>query len=123
LAHFLNLHLSPDNRLLQGASRQRINQTDLGLLIEKISRSLMDQRRGPASITEEKGLVRIRVLAENHFRKGVMTLYHFLIDQAVWLPVKVEESSSDGHLERTITFQNLRTNLGIPDRYFEPDSE
>jgi outer membrane lipoprotein-sorting protein len=121
LGHFLKLHLSPDNPLLGVASGQRIDQTDLGLLIENISHSLIDQRRGPVDITEGKGYVRIRVLAENHFRKGVVTLYHFSIDEALWLPGEVKESSPDGHLERTVTFQNLKTNIGISESYFKLD--
>lgn len=119
LGHLLKFHLTPDNSFLHVASGQRIDQTDLGLLIENISHSLTDQRRGPVGITEEKGSIRIRVLAENHFRKGAVTLYHFFIDEVLWLPEKVEESSPDGHLERAITFQNLRVNIGIPDSFFE----
>jgi len=48
LAHFLKFHLEPDSRLLKGSSGQRIDQTDIGLLIKNIARSLTDQRRGPA---------------------------------------------------------------------------
>ncbi len=119
LGHLLKFHLTPDNSLLHVASGQRIDQTDLGLLIKNISHSFTDQRRGALDITEENGYVRISVLAENHFRKGVVTLYHFFIDEALWLPDKVEESSPDGHLERAITFQNLKVNSGIPDSFFE----
>ena len=69
--HPLKLHLSPDNSLLLVGSGQQIDQTDFGLLIDNISRSLTDQRRGALDITEEVGHVRISVLAENHFRKGL----------------------------------------------------
>ncbi len=119
VGHLLKFHLSPDNSLLHVASGQRIDQTDLGLLIENISHSLTDQRRGALDITEENGYVRVSVLAENHFRKGTVTLYHFFIGEALWLPEKVEESSSGGHLEREITFQNLRVNIGVSDNFFE----
>ncbi len=120
LAHFLKFHLSLNNPLL-GGTGQRIDQTDLGLLIENISHSLTDQRRGPVDVTEGGGNIRIRVLAEDHFRKGVVTLYHFMVDETSWLPIKVEESSPDGRLERTITFHDLRTNRGVPDSYFQLD--
>jgi outer membrane lipoprotein-sorting protein len=33
----------------------------------------------------------------------------------------MEELTPDGQLERTITFQNLRINVGVPDRYFQLD--
>jgi outer membrane lipoprotein-sorting protein len=121
LAHFLKLHLAPDSRLLKGSSGQRIDQTDIGLLIKNIARSLTDQRRGPSEITEENGYVRIRVLAADHFREDVVTLYQFFIDKRLWLPTKVEEFTPDGRPERSITFEDLRTNSGTPDSFFQLD--
>jgi outer membrane lipoprotein-sorting protein len=121
LARLLKLHLAPDSRLLKGSSGQRIDQTDLGLLIRNIAHSLTDQRRGPAGITEENGYVRIRVLAADHFRADVVTLYQFFIDKELWLPAKVEEFTPDGHPERRITFQELTTNNSVPDGFFQLD--
>ncbi len=120
LAHIFRFHLSSGNPLITGPSGQRIDQTDLGLLIKNISRSLTDQRQGSAEI-EEDGYVRIRVLAANHFHEGVVTLYRFFIDQSLWLPVRVEESTPHGQLERSITFENLRLNTGVTDRFFRLD--
>jgi len=120
VAHIFQFHLSSGNPLIMGAFGQRIDQTDLGLLIKNISHSLTDQRRGPVEI-EQDGCIRIRVLAVNHFQEGVVTLYRFFIDKDLWLPVKVEESMPDGPLERTITFQNLRINTGVPDNFFQMD--
>ncbi len=121
LARFLKLRVAPDNSLLKVPSGQRIDQTDLGLLIRNIAHSLADGRRGPIEAGEEDGYIEIRVLADNPFRKGVITLYHFAIDRRLWLPVKVEESTSDSQLERTVIFQNLRINIGIPDSLFRLD--
>jgi len=69
---------------------QRIDQTDLGLLIKNISHSLTDQRRGPVEI-EEDGYVLIRVFSGEPFHEGVVTLYQFFIDKNLWLPLKVED--------------------------------
>ena len=121
LAHFLKFHLEPDSRLLKGSSGQRIDQTDIGLLIKNIARSLTDQRRGPAEIKEENGHARIRVLAVNHFHEDVVTLYQFFIDKKLWLPAKVEEFTPGGQPERSITFKGLRTNSGVPDSFFQLD--
>lgn len=121
VAHFIKLHLSPDDHFLEDPSTQRIDQTDMGLLIKNISHSLTDQRRSPAQVTEQDETLQIRVLADNHFRKGVVTLYRFFIDKKRWLPVKIEESTPDGHLERTVTFQNFRTNIDLPDSLFQLD--
>jgi len=121
LAHLLKFHLAPDSRLLKGSSGQRIDQTDLGLLIRNISHSLTDQQRGPEEITEENGYARIRVLAADHFRENVNTLYQFFIDKKLWLPAAVEEFTPDGRLERSITFGELRINNGMPDSFFQLD--
>jgi hypothetical protein len=120
VAHIFQFHLSSGNPLIMGASGQRIDQTDLGLLIKNISHSLTDQRRGPVEI-EEDGRIRIQVLAVNHFQEGVVTLYQFFIDKNLWLPVKVEESTPDGQLERTISCQNARINTGVSDSFFQID--
>jgi outer membrane lipoprotein-sorting protein len=113
------IHLSPDSSLLRVQAGQRIDQTDLGLLITNISRSLTDPLLGSVRLSEENGNINIRVLADDHFRKGVTTLYRFTIDKKLWLPVKVEEYTPGGVLERSISFHNLRTNVGFPDTFFE----
>jgi outer membrane lipoprotein-sorting protein len=116
--YFFTLHLSPDSSLLGTPTGQRIDQTDLGLLVTNISRSLTDQRRGPAEIVDENDYIRIRVLARNHFREGVVTLYGFLVDKALLLPVRVEELTPGGKLERIVVFEDLRINTGVPDALF-----
>ena len=118
LIGFLKLHLSPDSALLRTAAGQRIDQTDLGLLIKNIGHSLTDRRRGEVRITEQDGQVRIEVLAEDHFLAGVLTLYHFLIDKTHWLPVEVRELTPDGILKREVRFRNLKTSTGVPESFF-----
>jgi outer membrane lipoprotein-sorting protein len=119
LRRYLTFHLAPDNFLLQASAGQRIDQTDMGLLITNIFHSLTDHQQGPLTVTEDEKDIRIRVMADDHFREGVVTQYQFFIDKGLWLPVKVEESSPDGLLERTIVFRNLRTNIDVPDNFFQ----
>ena len=116
---FFKLHLSPDSFLLQNPSKQRIDQTDLGSLIRNISRSLTDQRRGPVEVAEDNGRIELRVLADDHFRQGVVTRYRFLIDKKRRLPAGVEESTPNGLLKRKVTFRNLRVNIGVADSFFQ----
>ena len=116
---FFRLPLAPDNSLLLDSSGQRVDQTDLGSLIKHIEHSLTDQRRSPAEVTNEDGLIRIRVSADNPFRAGTVTLYEFFIDTTLFLPVKVEESNPDGRLQRKITFEGLLINAGVADGLFQ----
>ncbi len=121
LRRFFTFHLAPDNYFLRDSSGQRIDQTDMGLLIEKIAQSLTDHRRGPLETTENEKEIRIEVVADDHFRKGVVTRYRFFIDKRIFLPVRVEESTPGGLLERTIVFRSLRTNPEVPDSFFQLD--
>lgn len=106
---FLKLHLALDSTALRSRSGQRVNQTDLGLLIQNIAHSLTDRRHGDVTITRDDGAVVVEVLAEDHFLAGVLTLYRFTIDDASGLPVAVEELTPDGVLKRDIAFQALTT--------------
>jgi outer membrane lipoprotein-sorting protein len=122
-APFFKLHLDPNGSLLDTPSGQPINRTDLGLLIENIGHSLTDQRRGPVNIQQERESVKVTVLAEDHFRKGVLTLYRFLIDRKLWLPIGVRESTAEGVLERDVTFGHLRINIRFSPGFFQLDGE
>ena len=83
-----------DDPLLQSPSGQRMDQTDLGLLIKNIRHSVTDQRRGPVSLSEDKNTIQIQVLADDHFREGVETRYQFLISKELRLPVEVDQSTT-----------------------------
>jgi len=120
---FMDLHLAPDSVFLANPSGQRVDQTDFGLLIGNMGRSMDGGRRGPLEIIEEDHYVRIRVLAENHFREGKVTRYDFTIDKETYLPAEIEEWTPDGVLERKITFRNLAVNTGVPDSFFRLDGE
>ena len=120
---FLDLHLDPDSLLLANPSGQRIDQTDFGHLIRNIGRSMDGGRRGPLEILDEDQVVKIRVMAEDHFREGRVTRYQFTIDKNTYLPAEIEEWTPDGALERKITFRNLELNTDVPDAFFRPDKE
>lgn len=116
---FFQFHLDTDSSFLKSPSGQRIDQTDLGLLIRNITASMREKRRGDLLIRKKSGKIHINVLAENHFREDALTRYEFVIDTELWLPVAIQESSSSGVLERSIAFQHVRVNSGVPDRLFE----
>jgi outer membrane lipoprotein-sorting protein len=117
-AGFLRFHLAPDSSLLKASSGQRIEQTDMGLLIQNISHSVTDRRRGEVRLSEEDGRVVIEVLAEDHFLAGISTLYRFYVDEKLWLPVEVQEFTPEGVLKREVFFRGLRTSIGISDAFF-----
>lgn len=116
---FFTLHLDPDNPLLSIAPGQDITQTDIGLLIRNIAHSLTDQRKGAARASCRKDRLYIQVLAQDHFQKGATTLYTFVIDESLWLPVEVQERTAEGVLKKTFVFKNLKLNVPLPKDFFK----
>jgi outer membrane lipoprotein-sorting protein len=120
---FLDFHLTPDSSLLLTSSGQQLNQTDIGLLIRNICSSLTTGRRGPVEFSEKGAILEVRVLADDHFKKGVVTHYTFRIDENLWLPVGVHESTSDGVKKRSVEFHDLRINTGVSLSFFLIDQK
>jgi len=118
-ASFIKLSLAPDSFLLKVSSGQTIDQTDMGLLIKNISKSLTDEPYSKPEFKDKGTTICVQVLAENHFRKGVRSQYEFFIDEIRWLPVEVREYTSDKVLERQVIFKDLRTNIGVKDPFFQ----
>lgn len=115
---FLRFHLSLDSAFVRNNAGQRIDQTDIGLLIRNIAHSLTDKRRGKLKISEQDGLCIIQVLADDHFISGVKTIYRFSIDKALWLPMGVEEFTLDGIIKRKVIFRNVKTSIVLPKDFF-----
>ena len=120
---FLELHLAPDSSLILASSGQPINQTDMGLLIRNMAGSLTMKRRGPVEVSEKDATLEIRVLADDHIKKGIVTRYTFRIDENLWLPVGIVESTPDGVNKRSIEFHDLRINTGVSPSYFLADPD
>jgi hypothetical protein len=116
IAGILPLRLSLNNPRLVSFG-QRIDQTDMGLLITNIFHSVTDEKKGPVSLTEDGDLVHMEVLAVDHFVKERITFYRFTIDRSLMLPVGVEESTPEGLLRRRVTFADLAINRGLSDRF------
>ncbi len=123
VAHFFRLRLAPDNPLLESRTGQRIDQTDLGLLIRNIEHSLTDRLYGKVGISERNGRIVLDVLAADHFLPDVRTRYLFFIGTKTWLPTEVDEYTEDGILKRKVIFRDLKILTDIPDRFFRLDGE
>ncbi len=118
LASLLRLHLATTNRLIYSSHGQRIDQTDLGLLVRNIAHSLTDRRRSPPKLVESDGCVLIDVVAQDHFLPGIVTSYRFAVDKTLWLPIGVTERTIGGQMRREVTVRDLKTGVGLPDSLF-----
>ena len=115
---FFKISLDPGSARLEVSPGQRIDQADLGLLVRNIARSLTEPLSGGPSLRFTPEVVIAEVEAENHFQPGVRTRYEFWIDRQRWLPVRVREAVPDRRWERDVAFEELETNLGLPDALF-----
>jgi hypothetical protein len=121
-SRFLSIRLRPDSSLLKGYPGHRIDHSDMGQLIEHIARSLTNEKRGPIDLSERDDSVDIRVLAVDHFRPDVLTLYEFFIDAKTWLPTGVTEMTPGGKVTRITRFRNMRPNPNLPSSFFDTDA-
>jgi len=120
---FLDFHVAPDNILLADPSGQRVDQTDLGLLIRNIERCMSEGRRGLLEISEEERSIVVEVLSEDLFRKGENTHYTFVIEKESWLPTEIREAAPGGSPKRRIVFSEIELNPGVKESFFRPDGE
>lgn len=120
---FLQFHLAEDNPLLRVSPGQAVTQTSLGLLIKNMGASIGKDSRGPPEIvSEDRDSVVFQILAEDHFQPELLTRYRFRIDKRLWLPDMVEESTSEGIQKRKIRFEELRTDISMPEDFFDASS-
>ena len=116
-----SLHLRSDNSILEISPGQRIDQTDLGMLIRNISHSLTDLFLGGLDVKEDADRLIIGMLSDNPFRRGTPTRYVFTIDKKLWLPVMVLEYTPEGILQRKVVYEKLKLNTGIREELFQLD--
>ncbi|MEW6489770.1 MAG: hypothetical protein AB1578_17915 [Thermodesulfobacteriota bacterium] len=115
---FLRLTLDPGSPRLAVAPGQGVDQTDLGLLVRNIARSLTAEARSPPVLREYRDHLVAAVEAEAHFLRGVPARYEFRIDRALWLPVGVREELPERGWVREVVFQDLDVNPGFPEDLF-----
>lgn len=118
---FLTLPLDVDNPLLQVSPGQRIDQTDLGLLIEKIERSLTVERKGEIRLRETPASAVLEVRAAAHFLPDLEACYLYTIAKDTWLPAEIVERIPGKGLERTVRFLEMRLNPGLSEAVFTLD--
>jgi len=118
LFRFLRISLDPGSASLEVAPGQRIDQTDLGFLVRNITRSLTDSGSTEISLRYAPEAVVASVVAENHFQAGVRTRYEFWVNRRLWLPVRLRETVPEREWEREVSFEDLETNLGLPESLF-----
>ncbi len=119
---FLSLTLSPENRLVQSPSGQRVDRSDIGALLDNVKAL---QRKGETAvlgeeIVGEKKTVRFAVAGTGDFVVGGVHRYDLWLDSVTLLPVKVVSRDANDDVIETVVMDDLQINVKLGDELFNP---
>lgn len=118
----LSLTLNPDNRLIQSPTGQRVDQSDIGALLNNIKAL---QRNGETTILGEElaagtRTVRLAVAGTGNFVVGNVHRYDLWLDRATLLPLKVVSRDANNDVIETVVMDGLEINVKFTDEFFNP---
>lgn len=119
---FFSLTLSPENRLVQSPTGQRVDRSDIGALLDNV-KSL--QRKGGTTVLGEEMVggrktMRLAVSAAGDRVAGNVRQYELWLDSATLLPLKVVSRDANNEIIETVVMDDLQINVTLPDRLFDP---
>lgn len=119
---FFSLTLSPENRLVQSPTGQRVDRSDIGALLDNV-KSL--QRKGGTTVLGEEMVggrktMRLAISAAGDRVAGNVRQYELWLDSATLLPLKVVSRDANNEIIETVVMDDLQINVTLPDRLFDP---
>lgn len=119
---FFSFTLSPENRLVQSPTGQRVDRSDIGALLDNV-KSL--QRKGGTTVLGEEMVggrktMRLAVSAAGDRVAGNLRQYELWLDSATLLPLKVVSRDANNEIIETVVMDDLQINVTLPDRLFDP---
>ncbi len=120
LLPFLTFHFSVDDPTVKTPAGQRIDQTDMGYLIEFLLKNLKGIEQKDVEYKDEGGRVEFSLLARDYIGGKVLEKYRIYVGKDNWLPVRIERYSLEGKPLEVTTIRNYRINTHPEDRFFRP---
>lgn len=116
------LTLSPENRLVQSPTGQRVDRSDIGVLLNNVKTL---QRNGETVVLGEELIagtrtVRLAVAGTGHFVVGNVHRYDLWLDSLTLLPLKVVSRDVNNDVIETVVMDDLRINVKLADELFSP---
>ncbi len=117
-----SLTLSPENRLVQSPTGQRVDRSDIGVLLDNVKTL---QRNGETAVLREEPVagtrtVRLAVSGTGHFVAGNVHRYDLWLDSVTLLPLKVVSRDINNDVIETVVMDDLRINVKLADGLFNP---
>lgn len=119
--NFPALTLSPENRLIQSQTGQRVDRSDVGALYRNVL-ALQEHGRtevGEIELLGGKETLPVTVEGNSDFSLGEVRRYQLWLDQATGFPVKVSSHDAAGSLIEVVEMEGLQINPEFPDGFFE----
>lgn len=121
-AKLFSFTLSPENRLVQSPTGQRVDRSDIGALLDNVKAL---QRNGEIAVQGEeivagKKTVRFTVAGTGNFAVGNVHRYELWLDAATFLPLKVVSRDVNNEIIETVVMDDLDVNVKLGDELFNP---
>lgn len=120
--HFPELDLSPDNPLIGNSRGQRVDRSDVGVLLEN-ARALRDggklESSGSDIITGKKAIY-LAVTGAGNFEVGGVHRYELWLDPESLFPLRVVSRDLRDAIIETVTMDAAEINAALPDSLFNP---
>ncbi len=119
--NFPALSLSPENRLIQSSTGQRVDRSDVGALYQNV-KALQEHGRAEVLGMEAVGgheTVHIAVEGGGGFSIGTVARYQLWLDRTTGFPFKVSSHDVNGQLIEVVEMDELKLNPEFPDGFFD----
>jgi len=118
---FPALTLSPENRLIQSATGQRVDRSDVGALYRNVNALQEHGKAEVAGIEPAGGKETLHITIEGNpgFSVEAVHRYQLWLDQATGFPVKVSSYNAAGELIETVEMDELQINPVFPVNFFD----
>jgi outer membrane lipoprotein-sorting protein len=123
LHHFPELALRPDHPLILGASGQRIDHSDIGVLFAGVRALAAQGEAGEAVEVDAQGrtLARLDVTGAPGASVGGVHRYELWLEAERLLPLKVVSHDLAGRVIETVLMDDWDIDPPLPEAFFHPD--
>ena len=117
---FPAIRLSPNNRLIQSSTGQRVDRSDVGVLYQNVKNL---QRHGMTDVQGIETLdghevLQVEISSAGGFSLEGIFRYRLWLDRVTAFPLKVMSHARDGRLIETVELQGLVIDSPFPDGFF-----
>lgn len=116
----LRFHFSIENPMVMTLAGQRIDQTDMGYLIDFLFQNLKKVKQKDHQFQENEETATFLLWALDYINGERVEKYKIIISKKIWLPIFIERYDGEGNPMETIHVKNYTINTHLDERLFDP---